>query len=95
MFVLDDHIKRINYKLQKLLNSHRTLQKEKERQSRLITELQASKEKDNTEIEALQEQVNILKMATGQLDEPDKKEFEIKISRYIREIDKCIGLLSK
>ena len=95
MSVLDDHIKRINVKLQQLLKNYHLLQKDKERQRILITGLQAAKEKDKFQIAALQEQVNILKAAAGQLNETDKKDFELNISRYIREIDKCIGLLSK
>ena len=92
---LDDHIKRINDKLQQLLKRYRSLKKDNERQAGLIAELQAAKEKDSLQIADLKEKVNILKTATGQLEDPDKKEFEWKINQYIREIDKCISLLSK
>ena len=95
MSVLEENIKRINDKLQQLLKSYRLLQKDNERQTRLIVELQGSKEKDAQHIVALQEQVNILKAAAGQMTETDKKAFEKNISQYIREIDKCIGLLSE
>ena len=95
MSVLEENIKRINDKIQQLLKSCRLLQKDNERQTRLIVELQGSKEKDAQHIVALQEQVNILKAAAGQMTETDKKAFEKNISQYIREIDKCIGLLSE
>ena len=95
MSVLEENIKRINDKLQQLLKSYRLLQKDNERQTKLIVELQGSKEKDAQHIVALQEQVNILKAAAGQMNETDKKVFEKNISQYIREIDKCIGLLSE
>ena len=95
MPVLADHIKRINDKMQQLLKRYRSMQKDNERQAALITDLQKSREKDSLQIAELKEKVNILKTATGQLEEPDKKEFEMKISQYIREIDKCISLLSK
>lgn len=95
MPVLEENIKRINNKLQQLLKSYRLLQKDNERQNKLIVELQGSKEKDARHIVALQEQVNILKAAAGQMTETDKKAFEKNISQYIREIDKCIGLLSE
>ena len=95
MPVLDNHIKRINDKLQQLLKNYRLLQKDNERQTRLIAALQEGKEKDVQQITVLQEQVNILKAAAGQLNEADKKTFEKNISQYIREIDKCIGLLSE
>ena len=42
----------------------------------------------------LDQKVNILKAASGQMTETDQKEFEKKINGYIKEIDKCIGLLS-
>ncbi len=95
MPVLEENIKRINNKLQQLLKSYRFLQKDNERQNKLIVELQGSKEKGARHIVALQEQVNILKAAAGQMTETDKKAFEKNISQYIREIDKCIGLLSE
>ena len=95
MPVLDNHIKRINDKLQQLLKNYRLLQKDNERQTKLIAGLQGAKEKDMQQIAALQEQVNILKAAAGQMNETDKKVFEKNISQYIREIDKCIGLLSE
>ena len=92
---LELHIKRINDKLQQLLKNHQLLQKDNERQSKLITSLQETKEKDLQHISALEEKVNILKASAGQMNEAEKKEFEKNISKYIREIDKCIGLLSE
>ncbi len=95
MPVLEDHIKRINDKLQQLLKNYQLLQKENRRQSELIATLQQTKEKDKEQIAALQEKVTILKAATGNMSEADKKAFEKNISQYIREIDKCIGILSE
>ena len=95
MSVLEQHIKRITDKLQQLLKNHRLLQKDNERQSTLIAALQQEKEKDAQQITTLKEQVNILKAAAGQMNEADKKSFEKNISQYIREIDKCISLLSE
>ena len=94
MAELAENIKRINEKLQKLLKQHLQLQKDNERQSRLIKELQDTKEKNNANITQLQQQVSILKSAAGQMNEADKKAFEKHINQYIKEIDKCIGLLS-
>ena len=95
MSVLENHIKRINDKLQQLLKNHQLLQKDNERQSKLITALQQEKEKDAQQIITLKEQVNILKAAAGKMNEADKKAFEKNINQYIREIDKCISLLSE
>lgn len=92
---LQQNIKNVNDKLQKLLRNYLQLQKDNERQSRLIAALQQSKQEDDKLISQLKDQVSILKSATGQLSEDDKKEFEKTISRYIKEIDKCISLLSE
>lgn len=92
---LESNIKRINDKLQQLLKNYQQLQKDNRRQSDLIKELQESKLKDREQIAALQEKVTILKAAAGKMNEADKKAFEKNISQYIREIDKCIGILSE
>lgn len=92
---LEENIKRINEKLQHLLKNYQLLQKDNERQTKLIASLQEAKESDSKQIMALKEQVNILKASSGQMNEADKKLFEKHISRYVREIDKCIGLLSE
>ena len=92
---LEQNIKRINDKLQQLLKNYQQLQKENSKQSELIKQLKEAKEKDNQQITALQEKISILKAATSKMNEADKKEFEKTISHYIREIDKCIGILSE
>ena len=92
---LEQHIKRINDKLQQLLKNYQLLQKENNRQSELIKQLKEVKDKDTLQITALQEKISILKAAAGKMNEADKKEFEKNISQYIREIDKCIGILSE
>ena len=94
MPLLEENIKRINVKLHQLLKSYRLLQKDNERQSILIGTLQHEKQKDAEQLSVLKEQVGILKASAGQMNEVDKKAFEKNISQYIREIDKCINLLS-
>jgi DNA repair exonuclease SbcCD ATPase subunit len=92
---LEQHIKRVNEKLQQLLKDYQQLQKDNLRQSVLIEELKKAKESGTHQIETLKEQVGILKAAAGRMNEADKKEFEKNINRYIRDIDKCIGILSE
>jgi GTP-binding protein EngB required for normal cell division len=91
---LEKNIKRINDKLQQLLKNYQLLQKDNKLQGELIAALQETKEKDNQQITALQDKLIILKAAAGKMNEADKKTFEKNISQYIREIDKCIGILS-
>lgn len=95
MPLLEENIKRINSKVQQLLKSYLLVQKENVRQSNLITLLQKENQKDAEQLITLKEQVAILKAAAGEMNEADKKAFEKNISQYIREIDKCINLLSE
>jgi CHASE3 domain sensor protein len=92
---LEQHINRINQKLQQLLKNYQQLQKDNERQTKLLQQLQQEKTTATETIVTLQQQVNILKAATNTLSEADKKNFEKNISQYIKEIDKCITFLSE
>jgi cell division septum initiation protein DivIVA len=95
MSEVDVHIKRIQEKLQQLIKQHHELQKEN---SQLKKELERSaKQSSNHQqtIDALRQQVEVLKISSGNWDEQDKKEFEKRINHYIKEIDKCIALFSE
>lgn len=92
---VDQQFTILNEKLQQLLKQYNRLQKENER---LKEELQASQSREaetHRSVETLQQQIGILKLAAGEMDEKDKKEFEKKINFYVREIDKCISYLSQ
>lgn len=95
MSVLDENIKRINNKLQQLLKQYLVSQKENEQLAIKINELTVRRENDLARITELEQQAGILKSAAGKMNETDKKMFEKHINQYIREIDKCIGLLSE
>lgn len=95
MSSLSENIKRIQSKLQQLLKQYQLLQKENEQLKTVINELKIRQENNLLSINQLEQKVNILKSAAGQMDEADKKQFEKQINQYIREIDKCIGLLSE
>jgi cell division septum initiation protein DivIVA len=95
MSEVDVHIKRIQEKLQQLIKQHYELQKEN---SQLKKELERSAKQSSTHqqtIEILRQQVEVLKISSGNWDEQDKKEFEKRINHYIKEIDKCIALFSE
>lgn len=95
MAELDIQIKRINDKLQQLLKQQTLLQKEN---ADLKKELEASKKETlvhHANIDELKQQVSILKMNTVEMNENDKKEFEKRLNLYIKEIDRCIALLSQ
>ena len=91
---VEEHITRINSKVQDLLKKHAILSKESEQQQKTIKKLEQENELKDAKIKILEQQQHILKAAAGKMDDPDKKEFEQVINKYIREIDKCINLLN-
>lgn len=91
---VQEHINRISSKLQELLKKHTLLIKESAQQQKLIQKLEQQTALQEEKIRALEQQQHILKAAAGKMNEPDKKEFEQLINKYIREIDKCIHLLN-
>jgi chromosome segregation ATPase len=95
MAELEANIKRVNNKLQQLLKQYQFLQKENERKNREIAALNEANQNQSQQIEELQQQIMILKSAAGEMNPADKKEFEKHINQYLKEIDKCIGLLSE
>lgn len=95
MSTTEQHLKRIQEKLQLLLKQHAALRKEN---SRLIEELKNANQKTSAQqknVEELKQQVSVLKLNTGEMSEADKKEFEKRINNYLKEIDRCIALLSE
>lgn len=91
---VEEHINRINSKLQELLKKVALLTKESEQQQKTIQKLQQENELKEGKINMLEQQQLILKSAAGKMEDADKKEFEQVINKYIREIDKCINLLN-
>ncbi len=91
----NQHLKRIQDKLQQLLKNHTALQKENGRLKDELdkTKLQTVQYQKN--IDDLKQQVNVLKLGAVEMNDTDKKEFEKKINSYIKEIDRCIALLSE
>jgi septal ring factor EnvC (AmiA/AmiB activator) len=92
---LDAHIKRIQEKLQRLLKQFHELQKENNQLKKELEKSSKHSTHHQQTIETLKQQVEVLKISSGNWDENDKKEFEKRINHYIKEIDKCIALLSE
>lgn len=92
---LDIHIKRIQEKLERLLKQYNDLQKENNVLKKEIERSSRQAAVNQQTIDTLKQHVEILKISSGNWDENDKKEFEKRINQYIKEIDKCIALLSE
>ena len=95
MTELDLHIKRIQEKLQRLLKQYNELQKENIQLKKELEKSSTQYSQHQQTIETLKQQIEVLKISSGNWDENDKKEFEKRINHYIKEVDKCIALLSE
>lgn len=92
---LDQHIARINDKLQQLLKQHLQLQKENDKLKKEIKDVKSLQSEKTKQMDELEEKVAILKTATNNMNEADKKDLEKRLNHYIKEIDRCITMLGE
>ena len=95
MSTTEQHLKRIQEKLQQLLKQHVDERKEN---GKLRKELEAALQKiegQQKTADELKQQVSILKVSAGEMNEADKKGFEKRINGYLKEIDRCIAMLGE
>jgi hypothetical protein len=92
---LDEPIKRINEKLQRLLTQFLLIRKENEKMRQELKELKLSDAEKNNRIESLVQQVEILRAAKTQMTEEEKRAFEKRINQYLKEIERCISLIQE
>jgi chromosome segregation ATPase len=92
---IDQQFNSLNDKLQQLLKQHHRIQKENERLRQELEESKSREQQKLQRLDELEQQVSILKITSGEMNEKDKREFEKKINQYIREVDKCISFLSQ
>lgn len=93
--LVDQQFNTISEKLQVLLRDHARLKKENGLLRQQLEQQQAQQQQAKQEIHLLNQQIAILKLAAGEMSAGDKKEFEKQINRYIRDIDRCIAILSQ
>jgi chromosome segregation ATPase len=91
---VDHQFNLLNEKLQLLLRQHNRVQKENERLKQELDEARGRELQVQQRIDDLEQQISILKLGAGEMNEKDKKEFEKKINGYLRDVDKCIAFLS-
>lgn len=92
---LEQHIQRINEKVQQLLKQYRASQKETERLKKELADIKSLQQEKSRQMDELEQKVAILKTATNNLNEGDKKDLEKRLNQYIREIDRCIAMLAE
>ncbi len=95
MSVLEIQLKRIQEKLQQVLKQNATLQKENTKLKEELGKYTKHSLVYQQNISDLKQQVEVLKITSGNWEDADKKEFEKRINAYIKEIDRCIAMLSE
>jgi len=95
MLQANQQIERIHQKVQQLLKQQETLQKLNKELSLEVSGLKRQREQHLESIDELQQQLAVLKAAKSELSEEEKKAFEKRLGQYIREIDRCITVLSE
>ncbi|MFC0775195.1 hypothetical protein [Terrimonas alba] len=95
MNTTEQHLRRIQDKVQQLVKQHSVLQKENQslKEELDLVKKEASEVRENSN--TLKQQVEILRYSNGEMGEEDKKQFEKRINGYLKEIDRCITMLSR
>ncbi len=93
MNTTEQYLKRIQDKLQQLLKNYAAMQRENAKLKEELTDAQQKATAQQKVTDELKQQVSILKLSSGEMNEAEKKEFEKRINGYLKEIDRCIALL--
>jgi chromosome segregation ATPase len=94
MTELENQIKRIQDKLQRLLKQQQVLSRENEELKEQLSVYKNESVDNRNTIDELKQQVSILKVNAAEMTDIDKREFEKRLNYYIKEIDRCIAMLS-
>ena len=92
---VDQQFTALYEKLQNLLRQYGSMELENHKLREEIEECKAKEAAALNKADELQQQLSILKMAAGEMSDKDKKVFERKLGKYIKEIDKTIAYLSQ
>ena len=87
--------KRITDKVQLLVKRMEHLQKENERLRSQIKDASDKMTHQDQKVASLEQTVSVLKTVSSNLSQDDRKEMEKKLSHYLKEIDRCISMLSE
>lgn len=91
---IDNQLKNIQTKLQQMLKQYRLVVKENEQLKKQLADNTLQATTKQQQVQALQQQLDILKMGTPAFDSKDKEALEKKIDLYIKEIDRCLLMLN-
>ena len=91
---IENKIKQIQEKLVSLAKQNTSLIKENNSLKESLQEAKMFAESAGKNAELLQHQLDARKYSQAMMSPEEKKAFEKKINGYVKEIDKCISLLS-
>ncbi len=94
MVDLELQIRNIQDKLQQLLKQQSLLQKENQRLKKELDKANHLTTEKDLALQQVQQQVDVLKMGSGNLSETEKNALGKRIDVYLKEIDKCLALLN-
>ncbi|RYY86194.1 MAG: hypothetical protein EOO15_15145 [Chitinophagaceae bacterium] len=89
-----EHMMRLQEKLQQLVKQQQRLRKENAELQQQLARAAEERQTLSTQVQDLQQAVSLMKLAAGNLNDTEKKEFEKQVTRFVKEIDKCIAYLS-
>lgn len=93
--MVDEQLKNIQEKLQKVLKRLTALEKENDWLNNQYQSLKLTDAEKTETIDTLQQKINILQAASGNMSTGDKSQLEKRINGYVKQIEKFIGMLSK
>jgi regulator of replication initiation timing len=94
MVDLDLQIKNIQDKLQQLLRQQALLQKENQKLKKDLEKATLDNGEKEQSLQAIRQQVDVIKMGSGNLNDAEKNALSKRIDGYLKEIDKCLSLLN-
>jgi cell shape-determining protein MreC len=90
-----EQLERVSHKVVKLIKDSQVLQKENLRLKEELVRKNESEQKMQDHARMLERQLQLLKAATGEMDDKGRKELQKQLNHYIKEIDRCIALLGE
>ena len=94
METIEGHIASLNTKLQALGKKLGSLQKENELLSGQVDALKETESSLKERTSSLEMQLMVMKASTEKLSGTQKADFEKRINKFIRDLDKCIAILN-
>lgn len=91
---IENKIKHIQEKLVLLTRKQAAMEKENAQLREALASSRSSASTAAVDMEAMRQQLDIAKYGNSPMQPEERKAFEKRINGYLREIDKCIALLS-